>query len=136
MVEIRADPPHLLEIFPWEIKKVLTNRDVGFFGGLELSQEQVYYHIFKYWDEKMASLVIHRGGHVPIVMRDLDTNTEHELFFKKWTSDENYVIHTYWKREFVARRGLKEGMLIGMYWNISSSCFCFSVLNNSHVSHR
>ncbi|KAI8024836.1 B3 domain-containing protein [Camellia lanceoleosa] len=129
VVETKADPPHLLHIFPWEIKKVLTANDVGHFGSLELSPEQVHNHIFKYWDETTVAKVIEDGEQVPIVVCDWDTRTDHKLILRKWSSDENYSIYACWIKEFVARRQLKVGMLIGMYWDIGSSALRFSVLN-------
>nr|CAN61594.1 hypothetical protein VITISV_030556 [Vitis vinifera] len=132
IVEKRVEPPKLLQLFPWEINKVLNANDVSSLGALELTPEQVHNHIFKYWEANMVAKVLN-SEQVPIVIIDVDTNTKHSLFFKKWSQDENFIIHSSWMNDFVRRRDLQEGMLIGMYWDIRSSSFKFSILNNHIV---
>ncbi|OVA16752.1 hypothetical protein BVC80_1543g207 [Macleaya cordata] len=132
LVEVRDDPPHVLDLFnQWEIKKVLTAVDVGILGGLVLGQEQVYNHIFRYWNRELVWNLIGGAQQIPILIRDLDTKTEYNLYFKKSTMDDCFVISTFWNRDFVYRRDLKEGDMIGMYWHPSSSSFCFSVLKRA-----
>lgn len=129
VVEIRDEPPRLKLLFPWEFTKILTENDVAHFGSLELHPNQAYNHIFKYWDENMVSRVMMNGEQVPIVVWDLDTGTKHNLTLKKWPYAENFLIHAGWTRDFVARRGLKVGMMIGMYWDVRSESLRFSLIN-------
>ncbi|XP_010268099.1 PREDICTED: B3 domain-containing protein At5g26805-like [Nelumbo nucifera] len=131
---IRDEPPQLLDLYPWEIKKVLTESDVGRFNGLDLDYDHVCDHILPHWDRQVVCSVINRGEQVPIVVRDLDTCTKHNLYLRKWANDTTFTIHNYWTKEFVERRGLKEGELIGMYWDPRSSSLCFSVLNRTSNS--
>ena len=129
MIEKRAEPPKLLQLFPWEINKVLNANDVSSLGMLELTPEQVYKHILKHWEAEMVAKVLN-GKQIPIVILDVDTDTKHSLFFKKWPQDENFIFHSSWMNDFVKRRNLQEGMQIGMYWDLRISCFKFSILNN------
>ncbi|KAM7494256.1 hypothetical protein LguiB_028865 [Lonicera macranthoides] len=58
-------------------------------------------------------------------VEDLDTNTKHCLVLKKWASN-SFVLTTNWKRDFVNRRKLVEGDVIGLLWN-GHSKFYFSL---------
>ncbi|XP_010551011.1 PREDICTED: B3 domain-containing protein At5g26805 [Tarenaya hassleriana] len=121
-VEIRPNP-RTLNLFPWTIRKTLTIEDVGFFGGLQLSEEQVGERIFRHWESPGRA-----KEKVEIVMRDLDTDTYHNLLLRKFPNDKNYTIYEFWIEEFVLRRQLKIGMVIGLYWDLKDRVLCFSVL--------
>ncbi|KAL5730588.1 hypothetical protein ACHQM5_003391 [Ranunculus cassubicifolius] len=123
MVEIRDNPPRLLNLLnPWEFTKVLTASDVGHLGGLVLGREHVQQHWALDWN------AVNHGKQVPITIRDVDTRTEYSLHLRKWNTDDNFIIHNNWIRDFVIRRNLKEGDTIAMFWNRTSLEVCFSVL--------
>ncbi|KAF9594599.1 hypothetical protein IFM89_034221 [Coptis chinensis] len=102
-VEIRDDHPGLTDLLsPWDFKKILTASDVGQVGGLVLGRE----HVHSKWDLDWNP--VNRGQQVPIVIRDVETRSNYNLFLRKWTNDDNFIIHNNWLRDFVFRRDLKE----------------------------
>ena len=129
MVEKRAGTPNTIEnfLFPWEMKYVITTKDLGF--SFELSPKHVQQHILKYWAESDISRLVNDREEKRLLIRDMDTNTEHRLSL---TCEESgrFTIQGNWNKEFVERRNLKKGMLVGLYWDIYSSSLHFSVLDN------
>ncbi|KAL5141060.1 B3 domain-containing protein [Glycine soja] len=60
------------------------------------------------------------------------TMSMHKLVLKRWVSFKNLVLLGGWSRDFVRRRGLKEGDEIGLLWDSYAHCFHFSVLKPIH----
>lgn len=134
LVDVREDSNMPLDLMKqWEIRKTLAPVDIGSLGGLVLDPVPVYNNIFRYWNHQLVLSLIERGQQIPIIIRDLDTKSEHSLFIKKSTIDESFIISTFWVRDFVHRRDLKEGDMIGMYWHPRTNSFCFSVLKRAGV---
>ncbi|KAL6204734.1 hypothetical protein ACLB2K_022001 [Fragaria x ananassa] len=115
---------------PWTIKKKLTVSDLGDLSRLlvpkTLTQKKVLPLMNKSLDERVHSS---DGGTVTVY--DSDMKTKHELVFKYWPSCKSYVLQANWKKEFVNVRKLKEGDLIGLYWDARSSAFVFSLLQRA-----
>lgn len=131
VVERNNQAPHLLQLFPWEIKKTITENDPDPQVGLELDASEVREHLLKHWVDWTDQYQLNNGQTVLFQMVDLDTNTEHLLTFRKWPNGERerYFIHENWIRHFVRRRNLRVGMTVGMYWDIRTKALRFSVLS-------
>ncbi|XP_045797685.1 putative B3 domain-containing protein At1g78640 [Trifolium pratense] len=106
----------------WEIKKVLTESDVlGVTCRLLVGKkcaEAFVVPIFGRDD-------VENGVNVKI--RDYDTHSVHYLVFKKCSS-RSYGFGRNWMKEFVSRRGLKGGDMIGLHWDQNNQQFNFSVI--------
>ena len=76
---------------------------------------------------------VHSSTGGTVTVYDNDMKTKHELVFKYWPSAKCYVLQANWKKEFVNVRKLKEGDLIGLYWDARSSIFVFSVLKRADM---
>lgn len=142
VVEIRKNssgdqyhPLETLPFFPWTLKVELPLNQIGGYGPIELTAEQVFDHVLKYWDAGTVSqLISHEQEQVPIVVQDLDSGVKHDMYLVRSKEgggggEEKYKIHLHWKQMNVKKQGDKDTLLIGMYWNISSSCLCLSVLD-------
>ncbi|MED6211090.1 hypothetical protein PIB30_070208 [Stylosanthes scabra] len=121
-----------LELYdnPWKIKKKLTKSDTGklnriLFGSDLLENLMV----------PMLSVEAQReaecGMGTPIRVWDVDTMSMHHLILKRWASFKSYVLIGNWNKEFVRRRELKEGDVVGLHWDSYRRCFNFSVLKRS-----
>jgi hypothetical protein len=117
-----------LALDPWAIRKRIECSDIGHLARLLLAADCVKNHIFIRWDAKSIENVENKG--VPVAVWDCDTESEHQLLFKKWSSG-SYVLIKQWTREFVKRRELKKGDEIGLYWDPNNSRFSFSILKRA-----
>ncbi|KAK9279459.1 hypothetical protein L1049_013138 [Liquidambar formosana] len=116
-----------LNSYPWAIRKQLTASDVNGSSRLLLPTESVEDHVLTYFDQlRIAEIESKRGARV--VVRDVDTNSEHHLTFKRWPSTNSYVLINNWKHDFVRRKNLRQGDEILLLWNRSESAFYFSAL--------
>ncbi|KAL9355971.1 hypothetical protein Peur_049224 [Populus x canadensis] len=141
VVEIRKNscgdhhPLGTLPLFPWKLKVELPLNQIGGYGPIELSAGQVFDHVLKYWDAGTVSqLISHEQEQIPIVVQDLDSGVKHDIYLVRSKEggvggEEKYKIHLHWKKKNVKKQGDKDTLSIGMYWNISSSCLCLSVLD-------
>ncbi|CAL9217219.1 unnamed protein product [Arabidopsis halleri] len=76
----------------WDIKKTLTNSDVGGQTRLLIPKESVNEHILKYFTEEEINLVEDEDNHgFTITVFDSEKGTTHELCFKRWNSAGSYV---------------------------------------------
>jgi hypothetical protein len=64
-------------------------------------------------------------------VRDIDTESMHQLVFKRWSTSKSYIFNDGWTKHFVKRRNLVEGDEIGLYWDNDQSRFHFSVLSRA-----
>lgn len=130
-VEMNSQAPQLRHLFPWEIKKTITENDLDPQVGLELGATEAREHLLKHWVDWTDQYQLNNGQTVLFQMDDLDTDTEHLLTFRKWPNGERerYFIHGNWIRDFVRRRKLRVGMTVGMYWEIRRKALRFSVLS-------
>ncbi|KAL3599579.1 hypothetical protein D5086_007497 [Populus alba] len=67
---------------------------------------------------------------------DLDTESMHQLVFKRWSTSKSYIFNDGWTKHFVKRRNLVEGDEIGLYWDNDQSRLQFSVLSRAAATGR
>lgn len=115
----------------WEIKKHLTDSDVGNSQTrLMLPKDDVVEHILGYLtDEERIMVEGPNNQGLRIGVYDSDTKSTHQLSLKKWHSSGSYVLINNWNKQFVKRRELKAGVLIGLFWNTYATRLHFRVLN-------
>ncbi|XP_057986563.1 B3 domain-containing protein At2g33720-like [Hevea brasiliensis] len=132
--ERKASPMHDVSTIqmlsdPWKIKKKLTGSDLGNLCRLLVASLSVRNHILPLLSGETVEQIEKDGAPVPIW--DCDTNTEQHMVLKHWRSSNSYVFIKGWMIQFVKRRNLVEGDLIGIYWDPSNSRFNFSVLQRA-----
>ncbi|KAG7552027.1 hypothetical protein ISN45_Aa06g026440 [Arabidopsis thaliana x Arabidopsis arenosa] len=123
-VEIRP-----ITLFPWEILKTLTIDEI--IGKLQLPMEQIRDTMLRDASENDISRINFMICRADILVKDLDTNTIHQVTLWKHLNENNFAMHKSWIEEFVKRRRLVDGMVVGMYWDFEATMFCFSVLEGS-----
>jgi hypothetical protein len=62
---------------------------------------------------------------------DMNTQSMHQLVFKRWSTSRSYIFNDGWTKDFVRRRNLVEGDEIGLYWDTYHSRFNFNVLSRA-----
>ncbi|KAL1212762.1 B3 domain-containing protein [Cardamine amara subsp. amara] len=122
-VEIRPITP-----FPWKILKTLTIDDLRDEAKFHIPLAQVEDNVLgtlSQDDLRRANLVIRE---VQTKVKDLDTNTVHDVKLWKYPHEDNFNMRRCWIERFVKRRGLIVGMMVGIYWSVEDKMFHFSVL--------
>ena len=115
----------------WEIKKHLTVSDVrNSQTRLMLPKDHVAAHILYYLTDEERTMIEDVNNHqgLRISVYDSDTGSLHQLTLKKWHSSGSYVFISNWNEQFVIRRNLKAGNLIGLFWNTYASRLHFRVI--------
>ncbi|XP_010467265.1 PREDICTED: B3 domain-containing protein At2g33720-like [Camelina sativa] len=113
---------------PWTIKKELTKSSIGYLNYLYLNGSIVRSDILRYLpisDQR----VVEEGPGLAVNVYDEDTDNMHKLVLKKWPKCLSYILGSAWRREFVVRRDLKIGDVIGIYWDPYESKLHFCVLS-------
>ena len=108
--------------------KVLTRCDVDSSSRLLLPKKWVETQVLRGMDQNLKEQCRSINGK-EFEVRDVDTNTKHDLVLKQWASN-SFVLTTNWKRQFVNRRTLEEGDEIGLLWD--GSKFYFSLRRKSY----
>lgn len=121
--------PQMLQLYPWDFTRVLTKNETStLFGALEISVDEAFNHLFKSME---GEICVMRGmrhkEQLPLAVWDMDTGTSHTVMLKRWGEDRFYM-QSGWVSEFVLRRDLREGMVIGMYWDTITKSIRFSVI--------
>ncbi|KAL0013031.1 hypothetical protein SO802_000100 [Lithocarpus litseifolius] len=119
----------LSAVSPWKIKKTLTKSDIGSSSRLLLHQSLVHSHIMAFFSADSVKKIESNG--LSVTVFDRDSKSDYELVFKKWPSSKSYVFNGKWHEDFVARRKLKVGDIIGLYWDPCHSKFNFCVLQTA-----
>ncbi|EOA22660.1 hypothetical protein CARUB_v10003362mg [Capsella rubella] len=122
-VEIRP-----ITFFRWEILKTLTMEETWEEGKFELPTEQIQDTVMTYFSEHDILRINLWTCKSIVKVKDLDTNTLHYVTLWKHPHEVNFAMRESWIEEFVKRRKLVAGMVVGMYWDFNSAMFCFSVL--------
>ncbi|XP_010424370.1 PREDICTED: B3 domain-containing protein At5g26805-like [Camelina sativa] len=125
-VEIRPITP-----FRWEILKTLTRHEILEEGILQLPHEQIQDLLMRYFSEHDILLANYLTYQLNLFVKDLDTNTIHFVSLWRHPHEKNFAMRESWIKEFVKRRELVAGMVVGMYWDFENHMFCFSVLGGS-----
>ncbi|KAF7137214.1 hypothetical protein RHSIM_Rhsim07G0090700 [Rhododendron simsii] len=115
--------------YDWNIKKTLTSSDVNDLCRLMLKTTVVQEHILSKWGKAQRTAVMETEHGLRVSVLDINTDTVHELVFKKWRSSGSFVFTNNWVTQFVRRRGLKAGDKIGLNWDSERSMFLFCVLS-------
>ncbi|XP_010493934.1 PREDICTED: B3 domain-containing protein At5g26805-like [Camelina sativa] len=133
----RTDPnyplfPQIVEIRPiipfrWEILKTLTIHEIFDEGNLQLPHDTM----MRYFSKHDMLRTYFQTCQYDLLVKDLDTNTIHFVILWKHPHEEHFAMRESWIKEFVKRRKLVAGMVVGMYWDIVNHIFCFSVLEGS-----
>ncbi|KAL3739264.1 hypothetical protein ACJRO7_020638 [Eucalyptus globulus] len=113
---------------PYKIKKRLTQSDLGHLSRLLIRRDSVKSHFLRWVNEETVRQVESSKG-ADVIVRDMDTCSEHRLVFVFWASSGSYVLKGGWIKEFVKRRGLAVGDEVGIYWEPIASKFHFSLLH-------
>ncbi|KAF8037900.1 hypothetical protein BT93_B0671 [Corymbia citriodora subsp. variegata] len=113
---------------PWKIKKKLTPSDIGHLSRLMLLLHLLETYVFPFMSEEMVTQVKSEDG-MNVVVEDDDTREEHQLVFRRWESSGSYVLNNGWTKQFVKKRGLEVGDVIGMLWDKVNHKFHFKVLS-------
>ncbi|KAK3430451.1 hypothetical protein EUGRSUZ_E02045 [Eucalyptus grandis] len=116
---------------PYKIKKRLTQSDLSHLSRFLIGRDFVKSHFLRWMSEEMVRQV-ESGKGADVIVRDMDTCSEHRLVFVFWASSGCYVLKGGWIKEFVKRRGLAVGDEVGMYWEPSASKFHFSLLHKAN----
>lgn len=119
---------------PWNIKKNLTDSDLGISSRLLLATDLVKSQILPMLGPEHARAADTEEGTVVMVW-DLDSKSMHQLVLKRWSSSKSYVFIGKWNQDFVRRRELKKGDEIGFHWDPFNSLFNFCVLKRAATSH-
>lgn len=114
---------------PWSIKKTLTKSDVNDLCRLMLKSAEVQKHVLSKWKEEQGRAFMKTEQGVRVDVLDVDTETVHQVVFKRWKSSGSFVFTNNWVAKFVKRRALKQGDKIGLRWDSECSRFCFCVLS-------
>ncbi|XP_037494073.1 B3 domain-containing protein At2g33720-like [Jatropha curcas] len=107
--------------------KRLKESDLGNLSRLLVPSNLVKKDVLPLLSSDLVNGIKSKRG-APAVFWDVDTETTHNLVFKKWDSSGSYVFIGGWTTEFVQRRSLKEGDEIRIYWDVPNSRFNFSVI--------
>ncbi|KAL3739268.1 hypothetical protein ACJRO7_020642 [Eucalyptus globulus] len=121
----------VLLLDPYKIKKKLKQGDLGHLSRLLIGRDFVTSHLLRWMIEEMVRQV-EGGKGADVIVRDVDTCSEHRLVFVFWASSGSYVLKGGWIKEFVKRRGLVTGDEVGIYWDPSASKFHFSLLHKAN----
>ncbi|KAF8089669.1 hypothetical protein N665_0500s0033 [Sinapis alba] len=117
----------------WDITKPLTYSDVGNNQTrLMIPKDDAVTHILDYLTDE-ERLMVEDGNNQGLRMNvyDSDTNSIHQLCFKKWHSSGSYVFINNWNKQFVIRRDLEAGDLIGLFWNNYARRLHFRLLHRA-----
>ncbi|PHU28830.1 hypothetical protein BC332_00923 [Capsicum chinense] len=89
------------------ITKPLTKSDVNGCSRLLLPRRELKNYVLPFMDEEQQYTICNDSCRIDVTVFDVDTQTEHSLTFKKWSSDI-FLLSKVWTPEFVKRRNLKE----------------------------
>ncbi|CAK7336445.1 unnamed protein product [Dovyalis caffra] len=119
---------------PFKIKKKMKPSDLGNLCRLLVSAELVEKHILPFMNEDQIRLVEEanqENNGLKVWIWDMNTESMHQLVFKRWSTSKSYIFNYGWTKQFVKRRNLVEGDEIGLYWDNDHSRFHFSVLRRA-----
>ncbi|XP_010517815.1 PREDICTED: B3 domain-containing protein At2g33720-like [Camelina sativa] len=132
--EVRHNVSTKLTLYtdPWTIKKTLNKSSIGYLNHLFLNGSIVLSDILRYLPIS-DKRVVEEGPGLAVDVYDEDTDTMHTLVLKKRPRCQSYILGSAWRREFVVRKDLKIGDVIGMYWDPYESKLHFCVLSRSPI---
>lgn len=106
---------------PWKIKKKLQEHDLKcwLLVPAKMAKRFLLPMINATTDE------IKEG--IEVGIWDVNTNTGHTLTLTKYAN--SHILTINWIHDFIRRRDLRLGDVVGLFWDISKMCFNFSVLS-------
>ncbi|ESQ32195.1 hypothetical protein EUTSA_v10005695mg [Eutrema salsugineum] len=116
---------------PWEIIRTLSIDEVWTGGKFQFPLEQIWNAMLRHQPRDVMPLTNVMIGSFQIPVNDLDTNTFHSVTLWKYPHENTFAMRESWIEEFVKRRRLVAGMVVGMYWDFDAHMLCFSVLEGS-----
>ncbi|CAA7017167.1 unnamed protein product [Microthlaspi erraticum] len=124
-IEIRPITP-----VPWDIVKTLSIDELWTGGKFQFPKEQIYAMLRheRRGDISLQHACVFIRSINDLRVKDLDTNTYHNVTLWKHPHEDTFSMRESWIEEFVRRRRLVPGMVVGMYWDFNASLLCFSVL--------
>ena len=112
---------------PWKITKKLTVSNLCRMSRLLVPKDMVVDLVIPVLRPRgLRETHIEKGTRIAIW--DIDTKSLHYMMFKQWVSSGTYVFINNWMKDFIQRRGLKQGDEIGFLWDPYKNRFNFSVL--------
>ncbi|KAJ4957076.1 hypothetical protein NE237_013859 [Protea cynaroides] len=117
---------------PWTVKKKLTESDLNHLSRLILPRDQVEKHVLPFFNPEEEKGVLRSENGFHFRVKDVDEDSSHLLSFKRVKSTRSYKLGLNWISQFVKRRRLQKGDVIGMLWdNYGTRGFYFSVLERA-----
>lgn len=129
-IEIRP-----ITLSPWKILKTLTIDELRDYGKFQVPPEQID-NVLRHMSQDEIYRTNLTIREVLTKVKDLDTNTFHDVIFWKYPDEDNFFMPRCWMENFVKRRRLIVGMVVGMYWSFEDKMFCFSVLEWSEQTNK
>ncbi|KAL9230456.1 hypothetical protein vseg_005802 [Gypsophila vaccaria] len=112
----------------WTVTKTLTKSDCDHHQcRLLIGKGAMENRIMPYLSESSRLGITSPDG-VRIDVFDCDTRTQVGATLKKWKSTGNYNLTDNWKRDFIIRRELAVGDVVGLCWDVQFHRLLFSVL--------
>ncbi|XP_031273569.1 B3 domain-containing protein At2g33720-like [Pistacia vera] len=115
---------------PWNIKKRLTQSDMGHLCRLLLQTSLMEKYVLPFFNRHQINEVQSKEG-MRVMVWDQDTQSQHSLIMKKWSTSKSYIFIDGWAQKFISRRNLKTGDEIGLYWDPNNSIFDFHVIQRA-----
>ncbi|CAK7336447.1 unnamed protein product [Dovyalis caffra] len=120
--------------YPFKIKKKMKPSDLGNLCRLLVSADLVKKHILPFLKKdqiKQLEVKNQEINGLKVWVWDMNTESMHQLVFKRWSTSKSYIFNDGWTKQFVKRRNLVEGDEIGLFWDNDHSRFHFSVLSRT-----
>ncbi|KAL9230430.1 hypothetical protein vseg_005781 [Gypsophila vaccaria] len=112
----------------WTVRKTLTKSDCDHHQCRLLIGKWAMENRIMPCLSESSRLGITTPDGVRIDVFDCDTRTQVGATLKKWKSTANYNLTDNWKRDFIIRRELAVGDVIGLCWDVQFHRLLFSVL--------
>ncbi|XP_019082518.1 PREDICTED: B3 domain-containing protein At2g33720-like [Camelina sativa] len=117
---------------PWTIKKEMTKTSLGYLNRLFLNGSTVRSDILRYLSIS-DQRVLEDGFGLSLEVYDDDTSTMHNVVLMKWPDYPSYILLNGSHKDFVVRRALKAGDVVGMYWDPYGFKLHFCVLSRAPI---
>ncbi|XP_019082531.1 PREDICTED: B3 domain-containing protein At2g33720-like [Camelina sativa] len=112
------------------IKQEITESNHGYINNIFLTESFVRSDILRYLP---VFEVLEEGPGLTVDVYDDDTSTMHIVVLMKWPDYPSYILLNGWHKDFVVRRALKAGDVVGIYWDPYGSKLHFCVLSRPTI---
>ncbi|KAF2322989.1 hypothetical protein GH714_032657 [Hevea brasiliensis] len=117
-------PPRIEPSSPWQIRRPITRNEVAA-GELVLSHEEMFEHVFRFWNLDSANHVV-QGNKCFVVLIDYTEDNMPKTFqgaYVKSCSNDTYVVGM---MEVVRGRVINPGDEIGLFWDMRPATYGFA----------